>query len=109
MKKLNHAVAVMAALLAVVGFNSTSHAASTPTPADTVFAGGKVYTVNDTQPWAEAVAVKDGKIIYVGDAAGAKAYIGKDTMTFRCSIRTSPWKLIWGVTRIRSTTRNGNA
>jgi len=26
--------------------------------ADYVFTGGKVYTVNDKQPWAEAVAVK---------------------------------------------------
>ena len=34
--------------------------------ADTVFTGGKVYTVNDNQPWAEAVAVKGNKIVFVG-------------------------------------------
>ncbi len=48
-------------------------------PADTVFTGGKVYTVNNEQPWAEAVAVKGNKIVYVGDAEGAKAFIGDDT------------------------------
>jgi len=49
--------------------------------ADYVFTGGKVYTVNDKQPWAEAVAVKGNKIVYVGDAAGANAFIGKETKT----------------------------
>jgi len=47
--------------------------------ADYVFTDGKIYTVNDKQPWAEAVAVKGNKIVYVGDNAGAAAYIGKDT------------------------------
>ena len=78
MKKLNHAVAVMAGVFALTGFNAANAISAIP-EADTVFNGGKVYTVNDAQPWAEAVAVKDGKIIYVGDATGAKAYIGKDT------------------------------
>jgi predicted amidohydrolase YtcJ len=35
-------------------------------PADTVFTNGYVYTVNDRQPRAQAVAVRDGKIVYVG-------------------------------------------
>ena len=47
--------------------------------ADYVFTNGKVYTVNDEQPWAEAVAVKGNKIVYVGDADGAKDFIGEDT------------------------------
>lgn len=47
--------------------------------ADQVFTGGKVYTVNEKQPWAEAVAVKGNKIVYVGDDAGAKKFVGKDT------------------------------
>ncbi len=47
--------------------------------ADTVFTNGKAYTVNEEQPWAEAVAVKGNKIVYVGDAEGAKKFIGDDT------------------------------
>jgi predicted amidohydrolase YtcJ len=35
--------------------------------ADTIYHGGTIITVNDQQPTAEAVAVKDGKFIAVGD------------------------------------------
>jgi hypothetical protein len=30
-------------------------------PADFVFTNGRVYTVNNKQPWAEAVAIKGNK------------------------------------------------
>jgi len=46
-------------------------------PADYVLTNGKIYTVNDKQPWAEALAVLGNKIVYVGDNAGAAAHIGK--------------------------------
>lgn len=39
--------------------------------ADAVFRNGVVYTVNAAQPRATAVAIQNGKIIYVGDDAGA--------------------------------------
>jgi hypothetical protein len=42
-------------------------------PAETVFANGKVYTVNQSQPWAEAIAVRGNEIVYVGDNAGVEA------------------------------------
>ena len=35
-------------------------------PADSIYTGGTIVTVNDAQPEAEAVAVKDGKILAVG-------------------------------------------
>jgi predicted amidohydrolase YtcJ len=42
--------------------------ASGPIPvADTIIARGRVYTGNSEQPWAQAVAIHDGKIIAVGD------------------------------------------
>jgi len=47
--------------------------------ADTVLTNGKIYTLNLEQPWTEAVAIKDGKYSYVGDSAGATAYIGEGT------------------------------
>lgn len=47
--------------------------------ADKVFQNGKIYTVNEKQPWAEAVAVKDGKFIKVGKNADVKALIGDAT------------------------------
>lgn len=38
-------------------------------PADTIYVGGTILTINDAQPAAEALAVKDGKILAVGDRA----------------------------------------
>ena len=47
--------------------------------ADTVYTNGKIYTVNDAQPWAEAVAIKDGKFIAVGSADDIAAVTGDST------------------------------
>jgi len=44
---------------------------------------GNIYTANEAGDFAEAFAVKDGKYIYVGDAKGAEAYIGKNTKTVK--------------------------
>jgi len=42
---------------------------------------GKIYTVDPAQPWVEAMAIRDGKIVYVGDHAGALPYRGPATET----------------------------
>jgi hypothetical protein len=47
--------------------------------ADKVYLNGKIITVNDAQPKAQAVAIKDGSIIYVGDLRGVKPLIGDTT------------------------------
>ena len=47
--------------------------------ADTVYTNGRIYTVNQDQPWAEAVAIKDGKFIEVGTVADAEAVTGEGT------------------------------
>lgn len=47
--------------------------------ADFVLTNARVYTVDESQPWAEAVAVTGNEIVYVGDAAGAEALIGAGT------------------------------
>jgi len=59
-----------------------SLAACTPAPpsADYVFLGGTVWTADSARPRASAVAVARGRIAYVGDDAGAKAFIGKGTV-----------------------------
>lgn len=38
-----------------------------------------VYTESPALPWAEAIAIKDDKIIYVGDETGLDEFIGKET------------------------------
>jgi len=47
--------------------------------ADLVIVGGMVYTVNGTNQVAEAVAVEDDKITFVGSRADAEKFIGDKT------------------------------
>ena len=47
--------------------------------ADTVFRSGSIYTVDEQRPWAEAVAITDGRISYVGSNSGVDKYTGSDT------------------------------
>ncbi len=49
--------------------------------ADWVLTGGKFFTVDDQQPWAEAVAIKDGRFLYVGSEAGAAKFVAQSTRT----------------------------
>jgi predicted amidohydrolase YtcJ len=49
--------------------------------ADRVLRGGKVYTLNSDAPWAEAVAIRGDRILYVGDNAGVAAFTGPGTDT----------------------------
>ena len=44
-----------------------------------VFKNGAIYTVNPAQEWAEAVAIRDKEIIFVGNDAAIEDFVGKDT------------------------------
>ncbi|HEY3949218.1 amidohydrolase [Phenylobacterium sp.] len=48
-------------------------------PADLVLWGGPIYTAVDARPKVEAVAVRAGRIAYVGAKAGAQAMVGPKT------------------------------
>lgn len=43
------------------------------------FINGKVYTVNEKQPYAEAVVTEDNKILFVGSESDAQKYIDGNT------------------------------
>ena len=47
---------------------------STNESADLIITGAKIFTSDKLQPWAEALAIKDGKFVYVGDANGIVSY-----------------------------------
>src|ERR687883_722828 len=49
------------------------------TAADLVLKNGVIYTVNEREPRAEAVAIRGDRIIFVGSNADAKKYEGKGT------------------------------
>lgn len=47
--------------------------------ADTLLINARVYTVNEAQPWAEAVAIAGGKIVFVGSVKDAMMWRGHKT------------------------------
>lgn len=49
--------------------------------ADLVLQHGRIYTVDAARSWASAVAVKAGRIVYVGDDSGVQSWIGPKTET----------------------------
>lgn len=49
-----------------------------PGPEEFVFFNGKVYTVDETNPWAEAIHIRDGVIQFIGDDADAQANASED-------------------------------
>ncbi|MBU1671819.1 MAG: amidohydrolase [Actinobacteria bacterium] len=48
-------------------------------PADLVVANATIVTCDDSNPRAQAVAVKDGRIAYVGKDRGAARHVGENT------------------------------
>ena len=49
--------------------------------ADLVLFNGRVFTVEKSMPWAQAVAIRDGKFVAVGSDQEVKKLIGKGTQT----------------------------
>ncbi len=67
-------------LLASFLLASLPGVAQSPTPAaDTVIVNARIYTVNTRQPWAEALAIREGRIVAVGTAKDIAAYRGTST------------------------------
>ena len=77
--------ALVVALVSIFHFSPTP--AKVPT-ADLVFKNGNIYTVNDKQPKAEAVAVKGDRIVFVGSNSDAQKYVGAKTRVIDLSGRT---------------------
>ncbi len=48
-------------------------------PADLVLRNGRIYTLDDARTWAEAIAIDDGRIVYVGANAGVDPFAGPGT------------------------------
>jgi predicted amidohydrolase YtcJ len=59
-----------------VAFAGVAHAAE---PADLVLDNAQIVTEDAVQPHATALAVRDGRIVYIGDHQGAQAFVGAAT------------------------------
>jgi predicted amidohydrolase YtcJ len=65
------AVALLAALASCAGPD--------PEVADRAFVNGKIYRVDERRDWAEAIAVREGRIVAVGSDAEVRRWIGDAT------------------------------
>lgn len=58
-----------------------NEAAEAEQTADLILYNGNIYTVNEAQPYASAVAIQNGKIIAVGDEETINSYKTEETKT----------------------------
>jgi predicted amidohydrolase YtcJ len=68
-------------LIAAASFAGVAAAAADSVPADLVVTGARIYTAATAHPDAEALAIRDGKIVFVGSNADAAQWIGPKTKT----------------------------
>ncbi|MCL4213099.1 MAG: amidohydrolase [Gemmatimonadales bacterium] len=56
--------------------------------ADLVVLNARIYTADGMRPVVDAMAVRDGRVVFVGDRAGAQALVGSATRTLDLGGRT---------------------
>ena len=69
----------LTALVSSMGLCALANAADTPAPADLVIIDAKIYTADAKHSMAQALAVRAGKIVFVGSKAEAAHWIGPQT------------------------------
>jgi predicted amidohydrolase YtcJ len=75
----------MSAILALATLAAVTAAAS---PADLVVHAARIYTSDPARPVAHALAVRDGRIVAVGENADVLAYVGPRTQVIEALDRT---------------------
>ncbi len=70
---------LFARLVAVVAAGCASAAVAEPPLADIVLRSGRIYLVEPEGRWADAIAVRDGKIAAVGNDDDVRKLIGPTT------------------------------
>ena len=71
-------LSILATSVLLAGCSRDQQEAPAPL-ADLLLTNGKVYTMDAERTWAEAVAIRDGRIIFVGSSADAKQHTGSAT------------------------------
>ena len=72
-------IAVPSLLVATTPFATAAAQRVATPPADLIVTNARVYTADDAHPQAEAVATRDGRVIFVGSAREAQALKGAST------------------------------
>ena len=66
-------------LLSMMSIGCSSKVNDDAPQADWVLTNGQIYTVNSDTPWAEAIAIRGDKFVFVGDDAGARDFVSEGT------------------------------
>ena len=78
---INKIIIVLSVVVAIyIAFIYREADVVNPIKANMVIHNTTIYTANDIQTTAEAVAVRDDKIIFVGSNNAVQSYIGEDTI-----------------------------
>jgi len=73
------ALLMTATLIALAPLTRAQQEMMSPDPADLILRNGLIYTVDSTNTMTEAVAIREGKIVFVGSNNDVKRYKGKQT------------------------------
>lgn len=87
MRRLRSTSGLYLSVAALASLLSPGQAAETP-PADFVLLDGHVHALDDRGTVAQAIAIRDEKIVYIGDDVGAQAHLGPKTTVYRAGGRT---------------------
>lgn len=68
-------LALAGCLVSASGCNQKTH----QSPADLIVKGGQIYTIDFANEWVEAVAVADGRYVYIGNDDDVDDFLGVDT------------------------------
>jgi predicted amidohydrolase YtcJ len=78
------------ATLALLAACSRQDAAPARTADLVITSSGAIYTSDARQPWVDAVAIDDGRYVFVGAAADARRYIGPQTRVIEVDTMAMP-------------------
>ncbi len=79
-------IAALRALMVVLAV--AAPLAAQQQPADLVVTNGRIYTADGARPVVDAMAIRDGRVVFVGDRLGARALTGANTRTLDLQGRT---------------------
>ena len=73
---------------ALLGLVVAAPLAAQTAPADLIVLNGRIYTADGARPVVNALAIRGGRVVFVGDASGAQALKGPRTETLDLGGRT---------------------
>lgn len=79
---------VAATLVVTAGAAGTAQTAAAQQSADVIVYNGRIYTADAARPIVDAIAIRGGRLMFAGDAAGARSLAGASTRVVDLAGRT---------------------